>query len=251
MANYQELKESIEAICELNSLIGTWCARNGSHQSGVRLKMIEMRRKQLSFGDGLIAEQVSDLREGWLQDADKVLAGEDVVSIVYDVLGRRHPESRSRGRRGGPAETVLRLPALKQLPGFRMAPSPRAYFIVLLCSSPFGGGDASNWPPMEKRRRCGPRSGSRFPRRDKAALLVHEFRSTDDQQKEAIGGGQVMVDANSAALHSLQGPSPREVKQTGPRRLDTELKPREDHLHPLLSGARNSRRLPRTAGHRL
>ena len=28
--------------------------------------MIEMRRAQLSFGDGLIAEEVSDLREDWM-----------------------------------------------------------------------------------------------------------------------------------------------------------------------------------------
>ena len=27
--------------------------------------MIEMRRKQLSFGDGLITEEVSDLRDDW------------------------------------------------------------------------------------------------------------------------------------------------------------------------------------------
>jgi hypothetical protein len=36
--------------------------------------MIEMRRAQLSFGDGLIAEEVSDLREDWMQHADQVLA---------------------------------------------------------------------------------------------------------------------------------------------------------------------------------
>ena len=29
--------------------------------------MIEMRRAQLSFGDGLIAEEVSDLRENWMK----------------------------------------------------------------------------------------------------------------------------------------------------------------------------------------
>jgi hypothetical protein len=28
--------------------------------------MIEIGRKQLSFGDGLIAEEVSDLRESWI-----------------------------------------------------------------------------------------------------------------------------------------------------------------------------------------
>jgi transposase, IS5 family len=77
--------------------------------------MIEMRRKQLSFGDGLIAEEVSDLREGWMQHGDAVLADEDIVMIVYDALGKRHPKSLSRGRRGVPAETVLRLLTLKHI----------------------------------------------------------------------------------------------------------------------------------------
>ncbi|MGY4287260.1 hypothetical protein ACVWXO_006480 [Bradyrhizobium sp. LM2.7] len=35
-----------------------------------------MRRAQLSFGDGLITEEVSDLREGWMEHADRVLADE-------------------------------------------------------------------------------------------------------------------------------------------------------------------------------
>ena len=42
--------------------------------------MIEMRRAQLSFGDGLIAEEVSDLREDWMQHADQVLADEEIVA---------------------------------------------------------------------------------------------------------------------------------------------------------------------------
>src|SRR5712675_2040673 len=75
--------------------------------------MIEMRRAQLSFGDGLIAEEVSDLREDWMEDADAVLADEDIVAAVYEALARRHPKSRSRGRRGAPAEMVLRLLILK------------------------------------------------------------------------------------------------------------------------------------------
>ena len=66
--------------------------------------MIEMRRRQLSFGDGLIAEEVSDLREGWMQHADAVLADELIVAAVYEALAKRHPKSRSRGRRGVPAE---------------------------------------------------------------------------------------------------------------------------------------------------
>jgi transposase, IS5 family len=77
--------------------------------------MIEMRRAQLSFGDGLIAEEVSDLREDWMRHADRVLADEQIVAAVYEALAKRHPKSRSRGRRGIPAETVLRLLILKHI----------------------------------------------------------------------------------------------------------------------------------------
>ena len=77
--------------------------------------MIKMRRAQLSFGDGLIAEEVSDLREGWMQHIDEVLADEQIVAAVYEALAKRHPKSRSRGRPGTPAETVLRLLILKHV----------------------------------------------------------------------------------------------------------------------------------------
>jgi IS5 family transposase len=77
--------------------------------------MIEMRRKQLSFGDGLIAEEVSDLREDWMKYADEVLADEEIVAIVYEGLAKRHPKSRCRGRRGAPADVVLRLLILKHI----------------------------------------------------------------------------------------------------------------------------------------
>jgi IS5 family transposase len=77
--------------------------------------MIEMRRAQLSFGDGLIAEEVSDLREDWMTHADEVLADEEIVAIVYEALGKRRPNSRCRGRRGAAAEVVLRLLTLKHI----------------------------------------------------------------------------------------------------------------------------------------
>src|SRR6266576_2931531 len=90
------------------------CVRSrveGAREDG----MIEMRRSQLSFGDGLIAEEVSDLREGWMEHADRVLADEQIVAAVYEALARRHPQSRSRGRLGAPAEMVLRLLILKHI----------------------------------------------------------------------------------------------------------------------------------------
>jgi IS5 family transposase len=77
--------------------------------------MIEARRQQLHFGEGLIAEEVSDLREEWMNHADQVLEDEQLVSIVYEALAHRSPKSRTRGRRGTPAEVVLRLLLLKHI----------------------------------------------------------------------------------------------------------------------------------------
>jgi transposase, IS5 family len=77
--------------------------------------MIEMRRAQRSFGDGLISTEVSDLREDWMEHADMLLSDEDIVAAVYEALARRHAKSRSRGRRGVPAEIVLRLLLLKHI----------------------------------------------------------------------------------------------------------------------------------------
>ena len=74
-----------------------------------------MRRAQRSFGDGLIAGEVADLREDWMKHADCVLADDQLVASVYDALVRRHPQSRRRGRLGAPAEMVLRLLVLKHV----------------------------------------------------------------------------------------------------------------------------------------
>jgi len=74
-----------------------------------------MRRAQLSFGDGLIADEVSDLREGWMAHVDRLLADDAIVAAVHEALAQRHPQSRRRGRRGTPAEVVLRLLVLKHV----------------------------------------------------------------------------------------------------------------------------------------
>ena len=47
--------------------------------------------------------------------ADQVLEDEQLVATVYEALARRHPNSRSRGRLGTPAEIVLRLLILKHV----------------------------------------------------------------------------------------------------------------------------------------
>jgi IS5 family transposase len=79
------------------------------------MRVIEARRQQLHFGEGLIAEEIDDLREEWMKHADQVLDDEQLVTTVYEALARRSPKSRTRGRRGTPAEVVLRLLLLKHI----------------------------------------------------------------------------------------------------------------------------------------
>ena len=91
------------------------CCVQSRIEGGLGGDMIEMRRAQLRFGDGLIPEEVSDLREEWMRYADQVLADEQIVAVVYEALAKRWPKSRSRGRLGTPAEVVLRLLVLKHI----------------------------------------------------------------------------------------------------------------------------------------
>ena len=77
--------------------------------------MIELRRAQLNFGDKLIADEVKGLREAWMDHADQVLDDEEILTVVYEALGKRHLLSRTRGRKGASAEVVLRLLVLKHV----------------------------------------------------------------------------------------------------------------------------------------
>lgn len=77
--------------------------------------MIEIRRAQTTFADGLIAEEVSDLWEPWMRHSDAVLEDEQLVEIVCQALSKRCKKSKTRGRKGTPAEVVLRLLALKHM----------------------------------------------------------------------------------------------------------------------------------------
>ena len=77
--------------------------------------MIDARRAQLSFAEGLIAEEVTDLWEDWMRPADEVLDDDQLLTTVYEALVKRRPRSRTRGRLGTPAEVVLRLLLLKHV----------------------------------------------------------------------------------------------------------------------------------------
>jgi hypothetical protein len=54
--------------------------------------VIERCRRQMSFAEGLIAEEVGELWEAWMHQVDQVLADPQLLAIVYETLARRWPK---------------------------------------------------------------------------------------------------------------------------------------------------------------
>jgi IS5 family transposase len=77
--------------------------------------VINLHRGPLGIADDWIAEQVDGLWEDWMLVVDQVLADPHLLQLVYEVLARRWTHSRTRGRKGTPAEVVLRLLLLKHM----------------------------------------------------------------------------------------------------------------------------------------
>jgi IS5 family transposase len=77
--------------------------------------MIPARRVQLSFADGFIAEQVDDLWEPWMRHADQALNDDRLLEIIQAAWSKLCKRSKTRGRRGTPAEIILRLLLLKHI----------------------------------------------------------------------------------------------------------------------------------------
>ena len=149
--------------------------------------MIKMRRAQLSFGDGLIANEVEDLREKWMTHADQVLEDEQLVATVYEALAKRRPKSRSRGRQATPAEVVLRLMILKHVRNW-------SYYILErevranLVYRDFTRVGAAKMPDAKTMGRWGRALGPQVVKR------VHEQIVEIARTKEVIEGRRMRVD---------------------------------------------------------
>jgi transposase, IS5 family len=77
--------------------------------------VIQLRHQQRSVWEGLFAEEVDQLWEPWMRVVDELLEDEEVVDAVCEAQGRRHRQSRQRGRRQTPAEVALRMLLLKHV----------------------------------------------------------------------------------------------------------------------------------------
>ena len=77
--------------------------------------MIQLRHQQRSIWEELFAEEVEELWEPWMRVVDQLLEDDELVDAVYEAQGKRHAESRQRGRRQTPAEVALRMLILKHV----------------------------------------------------------------------------------------------------------------------------------------
>lgn len=77
--------------------------------------MIKLRHQQPTVWEGLFAEEVAELWEPWMRVVDELLEDEALLDAVYDAQGKRHPQSRVRGREQTPAEVTLRMLILKHV----------------------------------------------------------------------------------------------------------------------------------------
>jgi IS5 family transposase len=77
--------------------------------------VIKLRHQQPTVWEGLFAEEVAELWEPWMRAVDELLEDEELLDAVYEAQGKRHPQSRQRGRQQTPAEVALRMLILKHV----------------------------------------------------------------------------------------------------------------------------------------
>jgi len=77
--------------------------------------VIQLRHRQPSLWHSGLAKDIEDLWEPWMKEVDQLLEDAALVESVYDAQGKRHPNSRTRGRTQTPAEVALRLLILKHV----------------------------------------------------------------------------------------------------------------------------------------
>ena len=77
--------------------------------------MIQLRHQQPSLWHRGLEKDIEGLWEPWMRLVDELLEDEQLLDTVYEAQGKRHEQSRRRGRLQTPAEVALRLLLLKHI----------------------------------------------------------------------------------------------------------------------------------------
>jgi transposase, IS5 family len=149
--------------------------------------VIQHRRLQRSFADGLIAEQIGDLWEPWMRQIDDALNDEALLDLVQDALAKRCTKSKTRGRPATPAEVVLRVLLLKHMRNWsyqELAREVRANLVYREFTR-IGGGKVPDDKTMGRLgRQLGP----------EVIQKVHERVVAIAQEKKVVSGRKMRVD---------------------------------------------------------
>jgi IS5 family transposase len=149
--------------------------------------VIQHRRLQRSFADGLIAEQIGDLWEPWMRQIDDALNDEALLYLVHDALTKRCTKSKTRGRPATPAEVVLRVLLLKHMRNWsyqELAREVRANLVYREFTR-IGGGKVPDDKTMGRLgRQLGP----------EVIQKVHERVVAIAQEKKVVSGRKMRVD---------------------------------------------------------
>jgi IS5 family transposase len=156
----------------------------GNAESNV---VIQHRRWQRSFADGLIAEPIGDLWEPWMRQIDGALNDEALLDLVQDALAKRCTKSKTRGRPATPAEVVLRVLLLKHMRNWsyqELAREVRANLVYREFTR-IGGGKVPDDKTMGRLgRQLGP----------EVIQKVHERVVAIAQEKKVVSGRKRRVD---------------------------------------------------------
>jgi transposase, IS5 family len=77
--------------------------------------VIKARHQPPPFTEDFLQQWLEDCWEDWMHELDRILDDEQLVTLAYEALSKRHSRSRTRGRPGTSADVVLRLLALKHI----------------------------------------------------------------------------------------------------------------------------------------
>jgi transposase, IS5 family len=149
--------------------------------------MIATRRLQRSFADGFITEEVTDLWEPWMRQADQVLEDDALLTLIQQEMAKRLKKSKTRGRPGTTAEVVLRMLLLKHVRDFSFQELTREVRANLVYRefTRIGGGKVPDDKTMGRlARQLGPA----------AVKQVHQRMVGIAQEEKIVQGRKMRVD---------------------------------------------------------
>jgi IS5 family transposase len=197
-------------------------------------RVIKLRHQQPSLWTGILKEDLNQLWEPWMRAVDVVLEDESLIDPVYEAQGRRHPQSRSRGREQTPAEVVLRLLLLKHVRNWSYEVLEREVRANLVYRS-FCRIGMEKVPDAKTLARIGLALGP------EVIANLHQRLVQVAQEKGVVRGRKMRTDTTVVETN-IHYPTDSSLLQDGTRVLTRGLKKIESRLGGLKKKVRNRMR---------